>query len=106
MNWYPTLLLTALAVSQAVDQQPPNHVHYVMGGLMSGPLEYDIDFDTARFKLKDWDYLSLKSIKSEGTLSPEAADQLRRQARTAVAAGLENSWCRSQHAKGQIMAPS
>src|SRR3954452_23306272 len=99
MNWCPPLLLTALAVSQAVDQPSPNHMHYVMGGLMSGHVEYDIDFDTRRFKLSDWDYKNLKAIESGGTLSPEVAERLRRQARTAVAAGLENRRCRSEEAK-------
>ena len=40
-------------------------------------VEYDIDFDTGRFKFNGWDYLSLKHIKSEGALSPAAADKLK-----------------------------
>jgi len=80
-------------------------MHYVVGGLMSYPVEYDVDFDTARFEFNDWDYKTQKSIKSEGTLTPEAADKLKRQARTAIAAGLESRQCRSEQAKGQIMVP-
>jgi len=80
-------------------------MHYVVGGLMSYPVEYDVDFDTARFEFNDWDYKTQKSIKSEGTLNPEAADRLKRRARSAIAAGLETGECRSEQSKGQIMVP-
>ena len=53
MNLIPALLLTAVIAPQAVDQRSPNNVHCVMGGLMSGHVEYDIDFDTGRFKFDD-----------------------------------------------------
>ena len=106
MNLSPALLFTAVVASQTVDQRSPNNMHFVMGGLMSGHVEYDIDFDTGRFKFNDWNSLGLKQIKSEGALSREAADKLKWQARTAVVAGLENRRCRSEQTKGQIMVPS
>jgi hypothetical protein len=111
--WLPFLLscLIVCALQSAAEADSaagPNGLHYILGGIMSGPFYMDIDFDTGRYSVRYGRRPGEATALTEqrGQLPNMSVLSLRTLAANALKMGLENDRCRQAHERGEILMPT
>ena len=103
------LIWAALIVpATAADGSPPrNGIHYQLGGIMSGPIDLEIDLDTGRARLEELDRTAPKrtSTTRMQRLARRDLNRLQRLAARAIEGGLESKACRAARARGVVLPP-
>lgn len=100
-------LWLAAAVAQAKQAHIRNGLHYTLGGVVSGPIDLTIDFDTGHSVIVEGSPGSRSKLTAprDRHLSDESISELRRLATRAIEQGLETKTCSDARAKGIVMPP-
>jgi len=102
---YFVLALSFAAFAQdAGAQQRPSRLQYVVQGLMSRPLNIDMDLDTGLASVSEVPAGGVSRVYSTVHLSSEQLGQLRDAMRNALATGMENDDCQKRE-KVKIQMP-
>ena len=96
------LALLAAAASPAAER-----LTYRMGGLMSTPIDLDLDLVTGTFSLKEGqpDAATQPLSDRHGRLDAATLAGIRRLAAQGVVSGFETTDCRRRAARGEIIMP-
>lgn len=93
------LLVSVLLATEAAGVGAVQHdrLHYGLGGLMSGPVELDIDLTTGQFSLKETTPVKLSDVhQKQGQLDEITVAKLKRTAEVAIRIGFETKVCRRE----------